>query len=1165
MRSALLLPLALLGACVSTVGASPNLGSCADLDDLGPGYAFGQAGVGTCLASPTQLAFRDADGARWLSTVNADPFYAFSGGSWLDLRFDDAAIAEIKARGIVPIGDLDAHALPMDRFGGGFTFDRFGQRALVAGRLTEGSFYRGDPDRIWILDVQDPTRAAFREPRFLPVGADPVRVIPDPSQGRAYVLNALSPSVSIVDLNVDPPALLDPAPLSEVTEPLFTPGLASTGLADATGSVLEDREITRTDTWTATWLDGTSRLFAPKANGLQRYSGGGAGAYVASAVEVEVLPFDGFGQPPADPGFADACPASGRIEDPWLVRFEEALFLFHREVWCDGDDVVTGIRSALGAGEPDAWAPSAVEVVPPGRWTDLGGPAVLDVLGDGRMFLDGTWAGSDACEAGPAIGMGSDIDGLRFSTPTPVLCLPDGADDIAQPSPLVDPLTQQLRMWMSLSEGGIWRVAHATSTDDGASWSTPEVVTGLPDGAGAPFVQYSGGLYRMWLTVSSAGGWVHATATSHDGLTWTAPEVVAPSDRPATTRRPPRGAIQPDLTPGWRLEAENAGFVGSPIRAGTRFQSSGRGFQIEFAAGAVAGRSAGTAIDALEPGSVAEIQGLDQLFATATDADGLSRIVRMIRSASDGAWSVVADNVVGLPADAESEGVRSPAVVVDDDGTVHLFHATSDGERWVFAHAISTNGLSYASAPFTRTDTIGTWERVSQDPHHVRRRDDGTWEMWFTGSEGSRERIGLLTSDDLETWTLVPGESDPWTLGPGAPGTFDDVAVRDPSVVDVDGVTYLWYAGDGGDGWSVGLAWRPAEGGRWRRPIAPLATQPQPALPPVADTFATAGTRAPVVWDDGGDLALLFSGSDGFTWRVGAAAWRDVGLAFTPPGGDARPLPIAFPTFRMPRPGDTFTFLTRRGQAGRSAIDLGQTVDGFPLPGALGAQFFNGWTAAVLDPVAGMLYVASKDGPILAALDVRDDSTSTFDDLNVWDLEAALRFDTTTGLLGIHDMIRLPDGRLMLTAREPDGIVIVDPSKYVVDDARKDLIVGAADAVLPAHDLSDDDGEETFGSVGAAGLATIPGTSLLVMAHMNDNSVSVFDLSLGPHGREIAHLEDVGENPHLVAATPDGAYAVVATWIGGDVDDAVGSQLVLIDTDPLSADFLSIVGRVVNR
>src|SRR5690606_22585490 len=135
------------------------------------------------------------------------------------------------------------------------------------------------------------------------------------------------------------------------------------------------------------------------------------------------------------------------------------------------------------------------------------------------------------------------------------------------------------------------------------------------------------------------------------------------------------------------------------------------------------------------------------------------------------------------------------------------------------------------------------------------------------------------------------------------------------------------------------------------------------------------------------------------------------------------------------------------------------------------------------------------------------------------------------------------------------------PAGVVVDDDTKEMVDFVSVGVLPMHDEIDDDGDETFAALGAAGLALVPSQQLLLVTHFRDNSVSVFDLTLGAFGEEIRHIEDVGENPHAIAVSPDQTWAAVATFLGATASGADGSTLAVLDLDPDSPTYLQIRAR----
>lgn len=88
--------------------------------------------------------------------------------------------------------------------------------------------------------------------------------------------------------------------------------------------------------------------------------------------------------------------------------------------------------------------------------------------------------------------------------------------------------------------------------------------------------------------------------------------------------------------------------------------------------------------------------------------------------------------------------------------------------------------------------------------------------MWYTGSLPDMGQIGLATSADGVSWTKYAGNP---VLSVGSSGAWDSVSVSAPSVL-LDGETYkMWYVGQNGHSYGIGLAARagPVQpvGGEW--------------------------------------------------------------------------------------------------------------------------------------------------------------------------------------------------------------------------------------------------------------------------------------------------------------------------------------------------------------
>lgn len=1108
-----------LAACVRTVGSGPDFGDCAETPE--GVYTFGQVGIGTCLSGPADLRFYERDGRTWLGVSNSNPFQLFTTGSLLSIAADSFDLS----RSIVLTHELEAYALPIETYTGRLGVDGARGLAVLPSRLSADGYTTFDPDQAWLVDLSDPTSPTYVEgKRFVSVRSDPYEVVVDPTRGRAFVFNLGAESVSVVDLNSRPPELLDPAPASLITGVSYDD-------ADGSGSTFEllpevvvtttNDQIGVTDAWTATWIEGTTRLWASTPLGLVRWSGSGS-RYVQS----------GFG---AELGL-DLSATLTEITDPWISQGDANLVAHFAD-----QGVILATETDGSAG---GWGATGIQPVLTGNddWNAwLGGPSLSVQGGRLLLFFDGR---TEPGEPG-AIGFATTADGATFNAQPEPLIEPVGElSDLAHPSVLVDERAGTYRMWLSALRDGRWTVALSESAVGTADWSTPEVVLDLPgEHAGAPYVLWSGGRYEMWLTVSEGGAWYHAHAWSWDGLTWSSPTLLLAPEISFDPARPPRAGVQADYTLAWRIEGENTGPLNVPVVSGVEQAFTAQGFSLQIATGhevdsSVAGdlSSGGVA-----PGSVIEVDGWPTLYVTLTDAEGRQRLAALRKPAD--AWVPTAVDLIPRNVGGNVDGVSAP-VAYRFDGKVHLLYSAVARGITTIRHAVSDDGLT-----FTPTDEPALTARPdfgSQDLHAGSVEPiEGGLRLWFDGSDGGTSRIGAAESTDGARFTplTLGGRAD--QLREGEPGTFDDSGVSDPFVLEDGGVRYLWYTAFDGTFTSIGVATEQPDG-TWSRRLAPLNDVADAVLYESLRTFAAASVRRPVAEQTPEGWVLWHAGSDGFTERIGRAVLR----------GDR-----AFPAYHFPTAGDRVQFVTRRGEAGRSEIRLDQFVDGqdlTPNGGALAPR------AGVIDEARGLLFAVSGSSNFIVVIDVRDDSTATWTDLNYLDIEAAVRVPTTTNLAGYNDLVFGDGGLLYLSSQSPDAILLLDTSA-VIDDERKDYHELTALASLPMHDLSDDAGQPTAGSLGAAGLALVPSQNLLLATHFRDNSLSVFDLSLGAHGEEIRYLSNIGENPHVVRVSPDERYAVIGLFQGDVYDGVSSSELAFLDLDPTSDTYLSIVSRIVNR
>jgi YVTN family beta-propeller protein len=269
-------------------------------------------------------------------------------------------------------------------------------------------------------------------------------------------------------------------------------------------------------------------------------------------------------------------------------------------------------------------------------------------------------------------------------------------------------------------------------------------------------------------------------------------------------------------------------------------------------------------------------------------------------------------------------------------------------------------------------------------------------------------------------------------------------------------------------------------------------------------------------------------------------------------------------TPRHPSLGDAISFSTERGDPDVLAIPLDTELSELSLTGL-------GLIALDIDPERGFLYALTKHQPWIVVIDIRDDSDeeSGEKDLNYLDIEAIIRVQTAAGADGFRQVLEIEtdNGESLLYGLndDPDSVFVLDLST-LEDDAFSDLIYDTqVGGFGTARDLASDEGLENTTNVGPGQMALHPDGTRLFVTNFNDNSVSVFDLTLGTHGMLVGTIPLVGENPYAIAISPDGAHAVVGNFTGEeDAESVAHSTLAVIDIDRDSSSYLEVLTWIVN-
>lgn len=1121
MRCLLSLLVLFFFACESP-SETAYVGECADYPETS--FDYGQIGIGNCLAGPTAMAWvpqKNDPNASMLVVANANPFLDFTGGSILSIDADGLPNdgSTVLMHELVEQGFAGAMVLPS--FAGGMAVIDDLALAAVSIRYSEGAEDLEQDDSLWLVDLSDPVQPSLAKLSEEGTGqvlveADPMAVAFDKLSGMAFVANVTSMSLSVVDMLADPIALVDAVPEATFEGEIFVDHDNSGShvtIADLDAATFE---IFPHDEWMLRFVEGQFRLWVPSAAGIFHMRSSGQDEWVESALGIELTHEDTNG-------------AWGPVVDPqlWFGLGGLRMAMADSE---SGDLVAATAGSNLGT-----WGYEASYLLRgrAGEWdAQLSGPMPFSNGGLDFLFYDGL-----SEDGALAIGFAVSEDGYDFTRANgaeAVVSAGTGEHDsvgVADPVVLYDDQADIWRMYYSAWNGSAWSIGHAFSSD---------LLTWVPDSeavfeqAAAPAVVYSNGQFRMWATRWNGLVWELVSATSVDGTQWEDLGVVAGLGDQADFESPPGVGLQSALDTSWSIEGEVRGMAGVSFQSGVTHNETSVGWSIFLSAGALIGtEDLDQGVNGLRAGSW--IVSEDLVYGTWLDSDGVSRIGSLSDPLAGGTDAKVL--LEGQAGSFDAEGVSDPVVFETQGGWAMLYAGKSEGITAI-GLATSIDGANWEADHNAILEPDQEWNALSIQPGSVIGHEDGSFTLWYTGSDGGLERIGQAVSSNGLTWSLVDGPKDPWIFEEGAPGSFDDTAVADPQVLVIDGRSHLWYSAFDGDTWAIGYAFSDNDGTSWSRPVGPASEETRAVLSGVTGNFDQNSVRYPVVVEAENGFQMLYTGQDAAIDRVGLAEGTDAGRWYRNPSS--------------PTSGDTVYFDTIPGDDGeRKSIALSQTVAGFTTSGL-------GITASYVDEERGFLYLSSVASAYIYVIDIRDDSTEDWKD-NLYEMEAILVASIVPGGTGFRAMV-VPAGSSYLYAvnDDPESVMVFNLDQ-VLDDNLGEVHPEAVMGWLPAPRAGEKDvGTDTLASVGPSNLV-VRGDRLFV-ANFNANSVSVYDLSLGVHGALTHEILDIGENPHAMSLSPDGSLLAVASIVGKVNGKRSQSRIALLNTDTLE-----IVGWIANE
>jgi DNA-binding beta-propeller fold protein YncE/predicted GH43/DUF377 family glycosyl hydrolase len=1118
----------LLGCLVEQ--PSPFVGDCAVYPD--GVYEYGQIGIGTCLATPSDLRFLERDGTLYLAVSNANAFRDFDSGS---VTFIDWSSLDLASQRNL-VSELEAHAVVLPHFPG--TLAEIPQRELMAVpvRFSADANTREVFDDVHFLDVSQPLDASLASvaadgASSIQVQSDPFPVVYDEGAGLLYVGNRTSHTVSVLDLLASPIETVDAAGRARISGARFFDADGSGSTVAFSSLEIIDRNALDDDNWTLTYIEGSYQIWLPQGQGLKRLRSGGDGSWSSGHYGTELDPADSEG-------------AVRRVESPW---YYDSPILGPRMLFAS-DGTLRGASPADFLADWFFDAEPLLEGIA-GAWDEsLGGPMALRDDGLTWLFYDGTLDGLSG------IGLASSLSGYESFervSDEPVLVPGGDHDALGQADPMVlyDEQFGSWRMFYSAFDGERWSIGHATADQlDGVWIPSEEPLLALDGDAATPRVIRTHRGFQMWFSRRDGlGDWTVGYAESADGLDWTEGEVGL--DYPGRFGRwvdqPPGLALSYQEYDAFRIEGEQSGPTLLHARAGATLESGQFGFGLRLAAGQLldlsdVGSAGANGVSVSSYVPELGLAYLDLHDAAGTPSIGVARW--------DGErLAAEPDPLLEAGSAAfEGEGVGSPVVFQDDQGRWVMLYA-GYGEGLVrIGRATSDDGLSWTRDGSPVFELGQDWDSFGALPGSIERLDSGEWRLWYSGSNGERSRIGVATSSDGELFEQAR-EDGGWVLGTGSPGDWDDTSVYHPYAVQTGDALHLWYVGYDGENTRIGHARADdADSLELERDTDPVDDESTvPLLAGSLGSFDYGGLERPVVFQSDDGWGMFYRGLDLGVFRPGLARGPDPTVLYKTP--------------RSPTAGDWLSFSTHQGEGGVNPIDLDGETDGYNHTGI-------GLAALHLDEQLGMLFVASKLTSYIQVIDVRDDSTEAWDDANYLDIEAFLTTDTASGGAGFRGMVTSSDGtRLYALNDSPEGVFVFD-LEQLEDDAWGEAIYDAQIGYLPTPRGGErDQGASTVVSAGPTGLALLPDGETLLVTNFNDNSLSVFDLRMGAYGQLVGEATFLGENPHTVRATPDGRYAVVACY-EGDLDEVtVASTLAVVDLDPTSDTWLEVITWIANQ
>ncbi len=134
------------------------------------------------------------------------------------------------------------------------------------------------------------------------------------------------------------------------------------------------------------------------------------------------------------------------------------------------------------------------------------------------------------------------------------------------------------------------------------------------------------------------------------------------------------------------------------------------------------------------------------------------------------------------------------ASVIKENGAYTMWYTGRDAgntDRIIYCN--SSDGINWSNFQMVvNISSHGIYD-TSQAEYCSVIKDNGTYKMWYTGNDGTNDRIIYCTSSNGINWSNFQ-----LSVNIGSQGTLDTTGVNHPSVINENGVGKMWYGGSNG-------------------------------------------------------------------------------------------------------------------------------------------------------------------------------------------------------------------------------------------------------------------------------------------------------------------------------------------------------------------------------